>query len=71
MLSTDTGAVGTMTCGCMKADDNDEGANVRTHESHEAGDRQGSAVLGPHDLIEYNRVVVWAHASTMDRAGPM
>ena len=52
--STDAGAVGTVTCGmsharmcgCVKADNNDMGANVGMHESHGVGDRCRRRVVG-------------------------
>ena len=53
--STDVGAAGTMTCGCMKADDNDEGSNVRTHELHGAGDRHGRRVVRTWECMEMGK----------------
>ena len=59
VLSTGTGAVGTMMCGELhagmlghiKADDDNAGANVGTHESCGVGDRCERRVVGMQECM--------------------
>ena len=54
VLSTDVGVAGAMMCevscagmhGCVKADNDNMGANVGMHESHGVGDRRRRRLLG-------------------------
>ena len=55
MSSSNVEAVGAMVCGCVEADDDDMGADVRTRESHGAGDRCGRRVVGTQGHVEMGK----------------